>query len=409
MAMDEIFSRERLAGYNPELMSQSVALVAGAGALGQNTAMNLALAGVGEIRIVDKDHFEKHNLTRSPAYPTPEEQELLGLGKARAVASKLRRLMTAPNSVMRYAHNWIQELGDGAFKGVSVVLSCVDSQRARAYLSDKARLHGLPFIEGGFSGPNIALSSYPPTTAQSAAETPCWRCSHPNLGGSFSCRDYARKAEAEGIIPAIQSAAATLGGLQAEAAILALHKPHDAPNEARAVNLDVRTAESQRVRLSTDPWCSERRHHALGEEPVRLEISSSGSVEQLLAELSERMSARVSIDFYSADDSLVWVAPCTACKMMASARRPYWSWEIDPRCLNCQKLSDHAPAVEDVGTLIRYEKLSLKSNPEVLKADCRQIGLPPLALVKARAEGGRAKFFELAGSLDDLFMTGEIL
>ena len=67
-ANTELFSRERLAGYDPELLARSVALIVGAGALGQNTAQNLALAGIGEIRIVDKDQFEPHNRTRSPAY-----------------------------------------------------------------------------------------------------------------------------------------------------------------------------------------------------------------------------------------------------------------------------------------------------------------------------------------------------
>lgn len=40
----KVFSRERLAGYDPELMSRSTVLIVGAGALGQNTALNLAVA-----------------------------------------------------------------------------------------------------------------------------------------------------------------------------------------------------------------------------------------------------------------------------------------------------------------------------------------------------------------------------
>src|SRR5437763_147867 len=140
---NEIFSRERLAGYEPELLAQSVALIVGAGALGQNVALNLALSGVGEIRVVDRDQFEPHNRTRSPLFPLPEEQAHFGSDKSRVVASKLRPLMTAPRPSVRYAHEWIQALGDGAFKDVSVILSCVDRPSARAYLSDKARAHGI--------------------------------------------------------------------------------------------------------------------------------------------------------------------------------------------------------------------------------------------------------------------------
>ena len=134
-AKTEMFSRERLSGYDPECLSRSVALVVGAGALGQNAALNLALSGIGEMRIVDKDEFEPHNRTRSPAYPLRDDATRLGMRKARAVAGKLRPLMTNNEPVMRYADAWIEELGDGAFRDVSVVLSCVDRPSARAYLS----------------------------------------------------------------------------------------------------------------------------------------------------------------------------------------------------------------------------------------------------------------------------------
>src|SRR5437870_3401583 len=114
---NELFSRERLAGYDPQIMNATKVLIVGVGALGQNTAMNLALAGIGEIRIVDHDRFEDHNRTRSPLYPTAEEQAALGMSKAKVVAARLGRLMTAPGAVVRYADKCIQELGDGAFKG----------------------------------------------------------------------------------------------------------------------------------------------------------------------------------------------------------------------------------------------------------------------------------------------------
>src|SRR5215212_6176095 len=158
---DNTFSRERLAGYDPERISNSTVLIVGAGALGQNTALDLALSGIGEIRIVDRDRFEEHNRTRSPAFPLPEEQEAYGLDKAEVVARKLRRLMTARHPVMRFANKWVQELGDGAFDGVSAVVSAVDSRIARAYLSDKARQHGLAFIEGGFEREHLRITSFP--------------------------------------------------------------------------------------------------------------------------------------------------------------------------------------------------------------------------------------------------------
>jgi molybdopterin/thiamine biosynthesis adenylyltransferase len=404
----EVFSRERLAGYDPEVMRRSVALVVGAGALGQNTAQDLALAGLGEIRLVDRDRFEEHNRTRSPAYPLPEEQALYGLDKARAVAYKLRRLMTAPRPVMRYAQAWIQELGDGAFDGVSVIISCVDSQIARAYLSDKARQHGLPYVEAGFHAADTTLTSFPAFAADEARDAPCWRCSHPNLGSSFSCRFYAAQAEASGVIPAVQNTAAVLGGLQAEAAILALHPALTESNEARCLALNVRTWKAGSVKLSRDPKC-EGMHSRLDSVPIALKTRATDTVEHLLIEMSEYFGRSARLKFpLELFAKLVWQAPCTGkgCENMADVREPEWRWRMNPLCEEC---GGPFPVLvgESLGSAFVYEELSMESKPEILGATCEQIGLAPLSLVEGIVEGSASAHFKMAGSLAELFEPGD--
>lgn len=408
MSENNLFSRERLAGYDPETMERGVALVVGAGALGQNTAQDLALAGLGEIRLVDCDRFEEHNRTRSPAYPLPEEVGLYGLDKARAVACKLRRLMTASRPVMRYAHAWVQELGDGAFEGLSVVVSCVDSQVARAYLCDKTRQHGLPYVEAGFHAADTVLTTFPPVTADEARDAPCWRCSHPDLGGSFSCRFYAAQAEASGIIPAVQNAAAVLGGLQAEATILALHPALIQSNEARGFALNVRTWKAHAVKLSRDPKCAGM-HRMLDADPIVLKTKASDTVAHLLNEMSEHFGCparlKLSLELFS---KLVWCAPCTGrnCGRMADVRGPEWRWRMNPLCEDCggpfPVIGGEAP---DYTTL--YSELSEESDSEILRATCGQIGLPSCTLVEGIGEDSSSAYFRLAGSLDELFQLGD--
>lgn len=408
MSNNELFSRERLAGYDPGVMGESVALVVGAGALGQNTALNLALAGLGEIRIVDRDRFEEHNRTRSPAYPLPSEQGLYGLDKARAVACKLRKLMTAPAPVMRYAHAWVQELGDAAFEGVSVVVSCVDSQVARAYLSDKARQHGLPYVEAGFHAANTMLTVFPAASAEEARDAPCWRCSHPSLGGSFSCRFYAAQAEASGIIPAVQNTAAVLGGLQAEAAILALHPALAESDAACGFALNVRTWKSVTVNLSRDPKC-EGMHRRLEGEPFALKTKTSDTVEDLLGEMGEHLGGgaqlKLPLELFA---KLVWYAPCTGagCENTADVRAPEWRWRMTPLCEECggpfPALGGEPPAYP-----ILYTEISTESDPDVLRTTCGRIGLPPLSLVAGTCGDSAPVHFRLAGSLAELFESGD--
>jgi molybdopterin/thiamine biosynthesis adenylyltransferase len=408
VANDETFSRERLAGYNPEALARGVALVVGAGALGQNTAQNLALGGVGEIRLVDRDQFEEHNRTRSPAYPLPEEQEVYGMGKARAVALKLRRVMTAQRPVMRYANAWVQELGDGAFDGVSVVVSCVDSPLARAYLSDKARQHGLPLVEGGFHAADITLTAFPAVPPEEAWGAPCWRCSHPDLGGSYSCRTFAAQSEAAGIIPAVQNAAAVLGGLQAEAAVLAIHPSPDVPREARSYSLNIRTHRGLSFKLSRAPNCGGL-HSALEGEPVALRTTADDTVGQLLGELTDRFGCQARLQFpLKLFAKLFWTPACPGkgCENIADVRGPEWLWRMNPRCEEC---GGPFPVLRGAppGAAPYYPELSPESDTEILSATCRQVGLPPLSLVTASGEGSSTTNFRLAGSPADLFESGD--
>ncbi len=412
-----IFSRERLAGYDPERMAGSCVLIVGAGALGQNTATNLVLSGVGELRIVDNDLFEGHNRTRSPAYPLPEEVERLGLAKASAVARKLRPLMTASQPLMRYANKWVQELGDGAFRGVSAVVSCVDSQLARAYLSDKARQHGLPLIEGGFQAEQIRLSFFPATNADDAKTLPCWRCSHPEVEGSFSCSNYARHLEATGIIPAIQNAAAVLGGLQAEATIGTLHEKSFREPGAWAFSLNVRTWKNRTVELTTDRNCPGT-HQLYDQDPIKLQTTADDSVATLLLEMGEQIGTAASIwlpikTYSKYLGTMACINP--KCRNIAAVSGPEWRWKTNPHCSAC---GGPFPITQNHnGSSYAVSELTLNSKPEVLRATCRSIGLPPLCLVfGAAADSDQAYFengpppalFELPGSLNQLFESGDM-
>jgi molybdopterin/thiamine biosynthesis adenylyltransferase len=393
---DERFSRERKAGYEPDCMAQGVALVAGVGAVGQNIVQNLALSGLGEIRIMDKDIFEDHNRTRSPAYPSLEEQRCWGMGKARAVAYKLRPLMTAPNPTMRYAARWIQELGDGAFEGVSVILACVDTPRARAYLADKACLHRIPLIEAGFEGADLSLSCYAPAHGAAACNAPCWRCAHQELAGAFSCRFYAAQAEAMGVIPAIQNGAATLAGLQAEAAILAIHG--QMPLASRRLDLNLRTGKTHLTQLASDPQCPGL-HRILDSSPIDLATSADACVAELLREIGDHMGG---CPILQLPQPFVWAAPCTRCGTMVAVQQADWQWMMTPYCtahggpfLPAEDGLARAPSV--------YVRIFAESRPELLEMSCWVIGLPPRALVEAFVSDGLPQVFRLAGSLDDLF------
>jgi molybdopterin/thiamine biosynthesis adenylyltransferase len=401
MGQDQSFSREAQAGYKPEVNHKSVFLAAGGGgAGGQNYLQDIALSGVGEIRIVDHDYFEDHNRTRSPLYPSDNLAAISRAGKASLVAEKLRPLMTAPKSALRYAEKPIQALADGAFAGVDVVVSCVDNPRGRAWLADKSRLHGLPLIEAGFDGPELTLSCYPaPKDPEEARHAPCWRCAHPEVEGAFSCRLYALQAEAEDIIPAIQNGAAAIAAFQAEAAIMAGHG--EMPLANRRMILNLRTGRSRVFELTTDPQCPGI-HRVLTDIPEVLGASGETTLGELFQEINERLGIPATIVL---PEPLVWKAPCTTCGAMLNVGEPAWRWVMKPHCCNCGGSYSKLDGVGHQGSPTVYAEVDSDTGGEVLAIQCKQAGLPALALIETIDSNGTMRFFQLGGSLDDLFIT----
>ncbi len=314
-------SRARRAGYDPQVLAQARVIVVGAGALGQNVLLNLGLSGVRELRVVDGDVFEDHNLTRSPLFPRGENPA--GLKKAAAVGGELARLHTADKARIKIASAWIEELGLGAFEGVDVIAACVDSLEARAYLAKVALLLGLPIVDGGFSGANIGMTAYPPR--EDPTEGPCWLCGGTPTPGAFSCRQFAEFAAAAGVIPAIQNGAAALGALCAEAIVGMLHGKLVDP---KRISLDIRSGESLVFAPGPSPDCAP--WHRRLPEPIAAGHGVDSTAAELLAQHEPGDGALLVLP-----DTFVERAPCPGCHASCDVQAPTYRWRRDPRCKSC--------------------------------------------------------------------------
>lgn len=323
MASADVHSRARLAGYRPELLSGATALIAGVGALGQNLALDLALSGVGEIDIVDFDTFEPHNATRSPLYPTPDEQRAWGLEKAPAVAHKLKSLMTASQPRVRYATSPLQALGNLPACRATLVFSAVDNAPARGFLAEQCHLAGKALFEGGFRGEVFNLTVFGPEATDS-----CYRCYDPTGLNSYSCRAYALKAEAEHLIPAIQNTAAVLGALQAEAGIQWIHGHRE--QKGRRIYGNLRLATMREAVIVSHPRCPGI-HRAIPDGCLSLACGQNDSLATLLREV-RGIVGDASIRL----PSLLCVRiACTQCRRIAEPRAPDWRWHMSPSCEAC--------------------------------------------------------------------------
>jgi adenylyltransferase/sulfurtransferase len=316
-------SRARRAGYEPRVLEEASVVVVGAGALGQNVLLDLGLTGVRELRIVDGDFFEDHNLTRSPLFP-PEAEVADGLMKASAVGARLAHIHTAAEPRVLTADTWVEELGLGAFEGADVIAACVDSLEARSYLAQVALFLGLPIVDGGFSGANVGVTMYP--VVADPTEGPCWRCGGLPTPGAFSCRQAAAFASAAGVVPALQNGAAALAGLCAEAVVMMLH---GRVTEARRISLDIRSGESLVFNPGPAPDCAPG-HRRLAKPPTVSEIGIEATVRHLLEGHGGGPESMLFLP-----DAFVESATCPECLGSCAVEAPTHRWRHDPRCTRC--------------------------------------------------------------------------
>jgi len=164
-----------------ERLGSSSVLVAGCGALGTVTATQLVRAGVGRVRIVDRDFIEYHNLQRQILFD--EEDVRQQVPKAKAAERHLRRVNSSVEvegvvADLNYAN--AQRL----LQGVDLIVDGLDNLETRYLLNDAALKYGIPWIYGA------AIATEGMTMTVIPDETPCLRCVFPALpepGSTLTC------------------------------------------------------------------------------------------------------------------------------------------------------------------------------------------------------------------------------
>lgn len=376
---DDTHSRSRLAGYQPDILQKAHVLVAGLGALGQNTALNLALLGIGHLWLVDFDSFEAHNATRSPFFPNLEQQTRLSLAKAPIVAERVKGIGTAIDSEVLYSCQLIQLLGDGPIRWADVVVSAVDDVNARAWLAERCRLTGRPLVEGGFSGFRFNISAF-----SGASGEACYRCLNPSRESSGSCTQYAKEAEEIHITPAIQTAAAVVGGYQAESVVAVLHGDHS--QFGRRLYGNVRTLESHIATIPVDPECPGV-HSPL---PIAGTVNASG-----MTTIGDLCDA-----FTSADDCYLHLPElainrqaCISCQRMCDVNAAESIWLLRPLCQECGGPWRRSPSLSPSSSLLVDVH---NTQPMIRELHLATLGLVPGGSILIDTPHGSA-MYELVG------------
>src|SRR5262245_20863676 len=181
----ERYSRQmRFAGIGEEgqrrLLDSHVTLC-GCGALGTVLANVLVRAGVGHLRLVDRDFIETHNLQRQVLFDEHDVAE--NLPKAEAAARKL----AAINSEV-HVEPVVTDIDRtnivGLVEDADLILDGTDNFEIRYLINDVAVKLGKPWVYGG------SIGSHGQVMAILPGETPCLRCvfeAAPGPGEAATC------------------------------------------------------------------------------------------------------------------------------------------------------------------------------------------------------------------------------
>jgi len=183
--MNERYSRQILFAEigkdGQEKLLKSRVLIVGCGALGASHAEMLARAGVGFLRIVDRDFVEFTNLQRQTLFSEQDAKERLP--KAIAAKNRLREINSETDVqaiVADVNHSNIENL----IKNCDLILDGTDNFQTRYLINDACVKHNKTWIYGA------AVSSYGVTMTIIPQETPCLRCvfeEMPGAGSSPTC------------------------------------------------------------------------------------------------------------------------------------------------------------------------------------------------------------------------------
>ncbi len=153
-------------------LQQSTVLVVGCGALGTVTATCLVRAGVGRVRIVDRDFIEYHNLQRQVLFD--EEDVRAQVPKAKAAERHLRKVNSSvevEGIVEDVNYTNVQRL----IQGADLIMDGLDNLETRYLINDAALKHGIPWVYGAAIATSGMVMNILP------GETPCLRCVFPVL------------------------------------------------------------------------------------------------------------------------------------------------------------------------------------------------------------------------------------
>jgi molybdopterin/thiamine biosynthesis adenylyltransferase len=217
----------------------SSAVIVGCGAIGATTAQLLARAGVGRIRVIDRDFVESSNLQRQALFDETDARE--ALPKAVAAERKLRQLNSGieiEGVVSDVTPSNVDEL----LRGFDLILDGTDNFETRFLLNDFALRSNRPWIYAA------AVGSYGLTFTIRPGQTACLACLLETPDASPGLEET---CDTIGVLGPVVSLVASLEGAEG----LKILSGRSGALHGRLLSCDIWTGRMQSIAVSRNPNC----------------------------------------------------------------------------------------------------------------------------------------------------------
>lgn len=220
-------------------------VIVGCGALGTAQANALVRAGVGRLRVVDRDYVEESNLQRQTLFDEADAAE--NLPKAVAAERKLK-LINSDVAVEGIIADVDSRNAEELVEGFQVILDGTDNFETRYLINDVALKLGIPWVYGAVVASYAATLTILPNTRPGVGHgpTPCLACVFPQppQGAHDTC-------DTAGVIG---SAVAWAAAVQVTEALKILLGRYEELHGS-LLSYDVWKNRFQQVRPEVDPRC----------------------------------------------------------------------------------------------------------------------------------------------------------
>ena len=183
--------------HGQQLIEQARVAIIGLGALGSNSADLLARAGVGFLRIIDRDHVSLSNLPRCSLYTEQDAADAIPKAiAAKSHLSKINSEITIEEVNIDVNTSNIESL----IADVDIVVDATDNFKTRYLLNEACHKLKKPWVYAG------VLAGFGATMVVSP-RGPCFKClapTQPHDNNDFDCETYGVFSSVPVILAALQ-------------------------------------------------------------------------------------------------------------------------------------------------------------------------------------------------------------